>query len=64
MINILGDNYPDTGGYRFDCQEGEISLEATGFKMYVRQEPKLIQSQSFEFEERGGVNFERILHAL
>jgi hypothetical protein len=50
--------------YRFECQEGEISLKATGFKMYVRQKPKLIQGQSFEYEERGGVNFGRVLNAL
>ena len=50
--------------YRFDCLEGEISLKATGFKMYVRQKPKLIQGQSFELEERGGVNFGRVLNAL
>lgn len=50
--------------YRFECQEGEISLKATGFKMYVRQKPKLIQGQSFELEERGGVNFGRVLNAL
>ncbi|WP_152004712.1 hypothetical protein [Desulfoluna spongiiphila] len=50
--------------YRFECQEGEISLKATGFKMYVRQKPKLIQGQSFELEERGGINFECVLNAL
>ena len=50
--------------YRFECQEGEIVLKATGFKMYVRDNPKLIQGQSFELEERGGVNFGRKLNAL
>ena len=43
--------------YRFECQEGEISLQATSFKMYVRQSPKLISGQRFDLEERGGVNF-------
>jgi len=50
--------------YRFECQEGEILLKATGFKMYVRQKPQLIQGQCFELEERGGVNFGRRLSAL
>lgn len=50
--------------YRFECQEGEILIKATGFKMYVRQKPKLIQGQSFKLEERGGVNFKRVINAL
>lgn len=47
--------------YRFDCQEGEISLQATAFKMYVRQNPKFVAGQRFDLEERGGVNFGREL---
>ncbi len=50
--------------YRFDCQEGEISLKATGFKMYVRQISRLIQAQSFELDERGGINFGRVFNSL
>jgi hypothetical protein len=50
--------------YRFECQEGEVSVKATGFKMYVRQNPKLIQGQSFELAERGGISFGRSLNAL
>ncbi|RYY77219.1 MAG: hypothetical protein EOO52_07005 [Gammaproteobacteria bacterium] len=53
-----------THTYRFECQEGEASIEATGFKMYVRQKPKLITGQSFNLEERGGVNFGRALNTL
>jgi hypothetical protein len=50
--------------FRFECQEGEITLSATGYKMYVRQKPRLLQSQQLEFTERGGVNFGRELDAL
>jgi hypothetical protein len=50
--------------FRFECQEGEILIKATGFKMYVREKPKLIQGKSFELEERGGVKFGRKLNAL
>ena len=50
--------------FRFECQEGEITLSATGFKMYVRKKPMLQQSQSLELKERGGVNFGRQLNAL
>jgi len=47
--------------YRFDCQEGEISLKATGFKMFVRQPPVLLQAQSLNLHERNGVSFRRSL---
>lgn len=50
--------------YRFECQEGEITVKATGFKMYVRQKPKLIQVQSLDLSERGGISFGRTLNAL
>ena len=50
--------------FRFECQEGEISINATGFKMYVRQSPKLINGQNFDYSERGGINFGRELNAL
>jgi hypothetical protein len=50
--------------FRFECQEGEITLNATGFKMYVRKNPILQQGQSLDLKERGGINFERKLNAL
>ena len=50
--------------FRFECQEGEITLSATGYKMYVRKKPILQQGQTLELLERGGVNFERELNAL
>jgi hypothetical protein len=50
--------------FRFECQEGDISLSATGFKMYVRRNPTLQKYQSLELTERGGVNFGRDLIAL
>ena len=50
--------------FRFDCQEGKITLSATGFKMYVRKNPILQKSQSLDLKKRGGINFERKLYAL
>ena len=50
--------------YRFDCQEGVISLKATGFKMYVRSEPRLLERQSIDLNERNGISFGRELNAL
>ncbi|MEN1973475.1 hypothetical protein WCE34_14290 [Luteimonas sp. MJ204] len=45
--------------YRFECQEGGIKLQATGFRMFVRQSPVLVQRQSLSMASRGGVNFSR-----
>jgi hypothetical protein len=45
--------------YRFECQEGVISLRATGYRLYVRMEPRLMQSQCFSLAERGGISVER-----
>jgi hypothetical protein len=54
----------DRGGlsehlYRFECQEGEVSLRATGYKMYVRQPPRLIQEQHLDVRMRGGISIEK-----
>lgn len=45
--------------YQFECQEGEVKLLATGFKMIVRKQPILLDSQSLGFEARGGISFAR-----
>ena len=45
--------------YRVECQEGEVKIRATGFKMYVRRPPTLLGVQSFSLAERGGVSFSR-----
>jgi len=50
--------------YRIECQEGVISVKATGYKLYVRQKPKLIQYQSMGLSERNGVSFERKLNII
>ena len=47
--------------YVFSCQEGEISLVATGYAMYVRRAPILWPRQQLALEERGGVSFARVL---
>ena len=45
--------------YKFECRQGEIELEATAFKMYVRRAPTLLDRQSFELVTRDGVSFSR-----
>lgn len=49
----------EQSAYRFECQEGEIALRATGFKLYVRQPPVLLNVQSLVLKSRGGVSFSR-----
>ena len=50
--------------FRFECQEGEITLTATGYKMYVREKPRLCQGQSMSYAERGGATFDREFNTL
>jgi len=45
--------------YRFECQEGQISVRATGFKLFPRRGPELRSTQSFDLVERGGISFAR-----
>lgn len=45
--------------YRFECQEGEIALRATGYRLYVRSAPRLIERQRLSLDERGGISVER-----
>ena len=36
---------------------GELSFKSTGFKQYVRQQPKLVSAQQLSLEMRGGISF-------
>jgi hypothetical protein len=64
------DPTPTPGGdliqhtYRFECQEGEIRVRATGFKIFVRKSPALMRQQSFSLEARDGVSFSRDVDAI
>jgi hypothetical protein len=49
--------------HRFECLDGEIFLKATGFKMYVRQTPILVQAQALSLHQRNGVSFGRSMAA-
>jgi hypothetical protein len=40
-----------------ETQQGSISFKSFGFKQYVRQTPKLLNSQSLGLTDRGGVSF-------
>ena len=45
--------------YIFECHQGQISLRATAYKMYVRRKPELLQQQRLSLEERNGIHFDR-----
>lgn len=45
--------------FRFECQEGEFKISATGFKMYVRKAPILQSRQALNYKLRGGIDFGR-----
>ncbi len=47
--------------YKFECNQGEILITATDFKMFVRKKPELLQGQDFEFVQRQGISFGREL---
>lgn len=47
--------------YGIECQEGEIELSVTGFKMFVRRRPQLIRGQRLDLAQRGEVGFGREL---
>jgi hypothetical protein len=46
--------------YIFECQEGTISLAATGFEMSIRRTPAFGTQQRLNFDQRGGISFDRI----
>ena len=45
--------------FKFECQEGVIEIKATGFQMYVRRAPSLLERQSFDLSTREGISFSR-----
>ena len=49
--------------FRFDCQEGVFQLRATGFKMYVRQSPRLSKRNVLLLADRGGISFAQVSFA-
>lgn len=45
--------------WRIDLQLGEILVSSYGYEQIVRKEPKHINSQVLDLEDRGGICFER-----
>lgn len=44
--------------WTIELNNGDISFKSIGFKLFIRNEPILIDVQSFKLTERGGVSFE------
>ena len=42
-----------------DCNQGEITLSATGFRQILRRSPIQTQQQTLTLDERGGISFGR-----
>jgi hypothetical protein len=42
-----------------EAQEGEISLDATGYKQFFRKKPSFHQEQTLELRIRSGISFHR-----
>jgi hypothetical protein len=45
--------------WEFDCQEGSFSFHAVGYVQITRRPPTRAKAQSFPWNERGGVSFDR-----
>jgi hypothetical protein len=43
----------------FDCQEGRFSFHSVGYRQIARRRPVRAKTQSFPWDERGGVSFDR-----
>jgi hypothetical protein len=54
-------NGQTTFTYTIECQEGEIRIEASGYRMFVKQIPMLQRGQVLEIAKRGGYTFSRDL---
>ena len=40
-----------------ETTNGEIALKATGYKQYVRQQPRILLANELELDVRGGISF-------
>ena len=43
--------------WSIECLQGNISLRSVGYKMYVKSDPILLNTQSFDLDQRNGINF-------
>lgn len=44
----------------FECQEGTFSFISVGYNQFTRSKPVRAKSQSFDWDERGGISFDRV----
>jgi len=45
--------------WEIETQQGNITFKSVGYTQFVRQKPKLSNSQSLNLVERGGVSFDK-----
>lgn len=46
---------PCSYDYRLELEEGDITFNASGFRMYLRQPPQEFAGQRLDLRQRGGV---------
>ena len=46
--------------WEIETKQGSIFFKSVGYKQFVRQKPKLLDTQLINFVERGGICFDRI----
>lgn len=44
--------------WKIETHNGEITFKSVGFKLYLRNDPVLLDTQKIEQKERGGISFE------
>jgi hypothetical protein len=49
----------DEWTWRIECQQGTISFQSIGYKMYVKMPPILSNQQKIALDKRGGINFSK-----
>jgi hypothetical protein len=50
--------------WKIEAQQGNITFISVGYKQFVRQNPRVSNSQSFNLIERGGISFGKLISKL
>ena len=48
--------------WRIETTNGEITFKSVGYTQFIRQKPKLLDKQLLDFNERGGITFDRMVN--
>jgi hypothetical protein len=62
-IKPLNANYIDDlfeYDWTIETTNGDITFKSTGYKQYIRDEPRLLDRQCIDFYKRGGISFDKM----